>query len=152
MRKRFRLKWWLVALLALVVAVAGWLLMSYSPIDLGKYENIQVGMTEKEVEAVLGGPAGDYETRINLGFISYRRKYMRTWSPNESMSYNYIPPGTRYQQRTWVTNHGRLSVFFAEDGRVMQKTILPCPWPLLIFGEDDGSPMPNHRIDLVHPF
>ena len=63
------------------------------------YGRIEKGMTEAEVEQVLNGPAGDYETRVNWGFFAYRRRYMNTWSPAES-----TPTRTRYCQA--MPGHG----------------------------------------------
>jgi hypothetical protein len=50
----------------LVLLVAGygalWLTGPRHRINERSFERIQLGMTEKEVEAILGGPAGDYTT------------------------------------------------------------------------------------------
>jgi hypothetical protein len=63
MRKRLR---WLVCLavvLVLVGVLVHLLFPSASPVTRVAFDRIQTGMTQAEVEAILGGPPGDYRTR-----------------------------------------------------------------------------------------
>src|SRR5438876_12330427 len=55
-----------VALAAGLVIVVGILILRHRPgpqINRASYEQIQVGMTQAQVEAILGGPPGDYGAR-----------------------------------------------------------------------------------------
>jgi hypothetical protein len=59
--------WWLslagLVPLAVVLFFAAWLLPPDAcPVTKAAYEKVKSGMTRSEVEAILGGPAGDYTT------------------------------------------------------------------------------------------
>jgi hypothetical protein len=60
-------------------------------------EQLKEGMTRQEVEAVIGGPPGDYTTR----------------------EYMPLPLGIRYcQHEQWVGDEGMIFVYFDQAGRV----------------------------------
>ena len=65
-------RWWALAL-AIPLLLAGALLPVLvprsSPVTQAAYKRIDLGMTEAEVEAVLGGPPGSYQTRPVRIFI-----------------------------------------------------------------------------------
>jgi hypothetical protein len=63
----------LVALLAVALTLFGavlpLVLPRHCPVNKAACERIEVGMTKREVEKILGGPPGDYRTRPVLGDI-----------------------------------------------------------------------------------
>src|SRR5688572_18885031 len=70
-----RRRWlWFLLLLLLVSAVAGFLLLSPpekgSQITKTNAERLRKGMTQKEVEDILGCPPGDYVTREEVFFLA----------------------------------------------------------------------------------
>jgi hypothetical protein len=71
---------------------------------------IRPGMSQAEVEAVLGGPPGDYATRP----LVYTRNELEIegdiWGPRSA---------------TWRADDGRLLVVFAEAGKVQGTVCIP---------------------------
>jgi hypothetical protein len=61
--------------LALATLVAVLLVMRKSPapcpVDVGpaSFDKLKIGMSESEIEAILGGPAGDYRTRAGVWYM-----------------------------------------------------------------------------------
>jgi hypothetical protein len=105
-----RRKLWLVALGGGVLLAAGLvaycLLVASSrpPVhaDRAAHDRIRVGMTGAEVEALLGGPPGDYTTGPCMVTA------MGLWAE-----------GATY--RDWVSDEGSITVAFDPDGRVVGK-------------------------------
>jgi hypothetical protein len=60
-------KWWLIGSLAVLLVLVGILLPVLFPwpskVNRANYERIELGMSRAEVEAIFGGPPGDYRTR-----------------------------------------------------------------------------------------
>src|SRR4029077_19394887 len=69
----------------------------YQPADYGK---VELGMSEKEVESALGGPAGDYR--------SPGRKY--------DFGYGYPDGCESAEARQWERDEGVIVVFFDKQG------------------------------------
>jgi hypothetical protein len=93
---RRRLLLALVAALAVLVAVG---ISRRRRVSLARVGEIRKGMRQEEVEAVLGGPPGDYKTHDIV--------FTKGW-PLRSSS----------QPREWVTDDGLVLVVFRDDGTV----------------------------------
>jgi hypothetical protein len=72
------------------------------------YERIAEGMTEKQVEAILGAPAGNYATGPVL---SMRPPRVKRWTS---------PPITT---KTWRGDWGWIEVGFDKEGSVCSKSL-----------------------------
>jgi hypothetical protein len=99
-----------VALAAAVIVPAALELPAYRQklargrlIDPAHCKRIKAGMSRAEVEAILGGPPGDFRTE-NVGFLVS------------------IPAGdwvvSVERSESWVGDEGRIAVVFDEQGRV----------------------------------
>jgi hypothetical protein len=67
-RLRRRRVWVLAGILLLLGAVAVWLCApKKGDFDFAQFDEIRVGMTQREVENVLGCPPGDYRRSPNRG-------------------------------------------------------------------------------------
>jgi hypothetical protein len=120
MRKRTK-----VALLVAVgaAALAGFaylLLRPASPINPRAYRRIQEGMTQSEVEAILGLAPGDYRSRAAREDESswwtqeMRGAYLRTHPPRSM--YDEAP--SDWRNRFWLGDEYEISVWLDGDGRV----------------------------------
>ncbi len=92
---------WLAAAasLGLTVCVSVWQVSGPHPVNRANFERIQVGMTQAEVEAILGCPPGDYAT------------------------VDYLPEFCGFMilgATVWVSNDGDVRVWFDNEGRVEQ--------------------------------
>ena len=121
MRKHWRI-WLLGFVTVLVAAVSAYLILTFGyksergpevsnafpEITQDTYQRVELLMTEEEIEAVVGGPPGDYT----------RALYAITGGG--------VPPKDNgqpvRQYRYWVTPYGYLAVGFAEDGRACSKS------------------------------
>jgi hypothetical protein len=72
-------------------------------IDQAHSDQIQSGMTEDEVEAILGGPPGDFRTAP-------------VWYPGTFMH--------GLVKRFWAANQGRIEVDFDENGSVVRARLI----------------------------
>jgi len=108
-----RSSWWLLgigvtcALALLVVYVRHRSLLS---IDKETCERVQPGMTAAEVEAILGGPPGNYTG------VFFKKDI--------SVPVTVTASASRQQ---WAGTHGVLIVFFDEHQRVMSSMYFPPP-------------------------
>jgi hypothetical protein len=91
-------------------------------LSLGNTYRIHKGMTEAEVEQVLGGPAGDYGKRVDWKISVLGQRYpIFSWSETGdtvfySLSSGYVP--TRYDEwtyRNWLSKEGGVQVIFLDD-------------------------------------
>jgi hypothetical protein len=96
-----------VALAAGVLGgVAGWhhvlslRIVRGQAIDEEHFDSIRGGMSQAEVEAILGGAPGDFTTQP-MRFDDLARK-------------TGTRPGGRWER--WAGNHGQIQVWFDEDG------------------------------------
>lgn len=100
----------------LAILLAGWLMlwMTRPPehhINSDGFGKLRKGMTESEVEAVLGVPAGDYATgpiRLNVNVLGY--------IPDTYFVF-------RVAEKKWVGNEAIIEVWF-ENGRVEHTRIM----------------------------
>jgi hypothetical protein len=72
--------------------------------DRTSFEKINKGMTLAEVEAILGGPPGDYTTRPTISECDVG------WGPGE---------------KEWVSDEGAISVWFDPEGRILGASFSP---------------------------
>ncbi len=98
-----------IAVAVVALAVAGWG-SAPCPVDVRQetFERLKPDMGEPEVEAILGGPAGDYRTRAGV-------KYQRMDSAGIM-----FPIGERFEQGTesrWLTDGYAIYVSFDADGK-----------------------------------
>lgn len=100
MRKRI----WAVFLVLFVVGCLGLVLTPRVDLSNANRDRIEVGMTETEVEAILGGPPGDYSTRDLF--------VMGVETDGGSLSM------TRDRIEHWCADEGFLSVGFDSNGRL----------------------------------
>jgi hypothetical protein len=101
-----------VVVLALVLGL--WLLVWPRPhrINQEGFDWITEGMTQREVEEILGRPPGDY---------SYR------WDPSLLLSWRMVES---HRLETWISDDGIGLVEFNEDARVVYKRFdLQNEWP-----------------------
>jgi hypothetical protein len=79
--------WWLIpftGMLLILGAILPIVVPRPSPVTRAVYERIKKGMTEAEVEEILGGPPGDYATRprqwtYRSSFLFYSRMPTAEW-------------------------------------------------------------------------
>ena len=108
--------WLLLIAAVLLLPLALWLFARPSPIHLANHEKIMKGMTEEEVEAVLGGPPGDY----------------RRW-PHASISSKMLTrQGAHIPEagdiiRVWVDDEREVVISCHSDGYVREKGCLELP-------------------------
>jgi hypothetical protein len=78
------------------------------PVDVGpaSFDKLQIGMNESEVEAILGGPAGDYRTRPGVWYV-----FAGSWSGSID------DPVPTFKE--WETDHFAILVSFGPDGRAV---------------------------------
>jgi hypothetical protein len=100
-----------VAAVVGVTAFAGWRLLSYPPcFNRADYERIREGMTEAEVEAVLGVPPGNYCS-------DYYGRYT-IWDQVEA----HYTDTTICDGRKWFSDTGFVVVYFRAPGAVVAKS------------------------------
>jgi hypothetical protein len=117
----------LVPLAAVVLAasVAWWHILHPPGINRRGFDRIRVSMTRPEVEALLGGPPGDYPAGGR--------------APGESCAHplECVAPETdvsTYRPEAWTAGERWLCVYFRADGTVADKEYLdfslppPSPW------------------------
>ncbi|HEV3257706.1 MAG TPA: hypothetical protein VG013_12545 [Gemmataceae bacterium] len=114
MRKNWVLlarNWVLLALILLIGLALGWALVSRAlppRFTEEKVARIHEGMTEEEVVAILGKPAGYYAS-----FDAPDVLPPESWKTPEGYP---LPDGTF--MRGWVSDAGAVEVYFRPDGRV----------------------------------
>jgi hypothetical protein len=124
MRKSTRV---LVVVLFAVVAFAGW--RTFGPpagITRRGFELIQVGMTQREVEAILGRPPGEYPDPGDTPPDPASRDWSPVWVAPQ-------PESLGYRQELWFVPGRAIYVYFWPDGTVADKGLLdvngtPLPW------------------------
>jgi hypothetical protein len=105
-------------LVALVVAVGlgaflgWWIFVRSAGVNRRSFDRIQTGMSQREVEAILGGPPGDYTEAGSNSF---------DWScvPRESVAPQTDTDGCR--REVWLAGGLSVSVYFRPDGVVADK-------------------------------
>lgn len=115
MRKRLLLGAGALACLALLALLGLWWLTPRSAINRTNFEAIRGGMSEAEVERLLGGPEGDYRT----GEVEYDLAG-GLWELDNVMSAPEVIRGEiRVRLATWQGDEGIVSLFFDDEGRVL---------------------------------
>lgn len=102
-------------LLLLAAALLGASLLSSQPwtksgLSLAQFRKVEPGMTQTQVEALLGGPPGDYGFHQG-GPVSETKLAWET------------PPGSRIE--TWWSDDLKLQVAFGPDGKAAAKRQQP---------------------------
>jgi hypothetical protein len=84
------------------------------------FEAIQVGMSEQEVEGVLGGPPGDYSTgEVESGPLQNKEDIDLHFTLPEPASAGDLKP------QTWEGNQGLVVVLLGKDRKVAAKAFQP---------------------------
>jgi hypothetical protein len=102
MRRR---RWLLVGLVAVALLGCGlfvWVVYPKHRINRDSFEQIRSGMTEAEVEAVLGAAAGDYRTTPTLEYFSTRLMPDRQWSCNECRVGVWLNPDGKVRKKEYL--------------------------------------------------
>jgi hypothetical protein len=111
-RKR---RWLFAALLVAGIIFSSWLCRPGPPyVSPEIEEQIQVGMTQRQVEELLGAPAGDYTTRRAV----YGGLQRLPLNPDFPFG---TPSRKSYLLKAWTTNHGEMKVLFDQRGHVVGK-------------------------------
>jgi hypothetical protein len=71
------------------------------------YRGVKLGMSQAEVEAVLGGPPGDFRTER----VFYTDYFEVGFSPQDVVA----------RRESWYGNDGQISLGFDEQGRVLRR-------------------------------
>jgi hypothetical protein len=104
----------LVAVVAMgLTGYAGWLVLTLPvcQLSLRGLDRIQPGMTQAEVEAILGAPPGEYCTGALI---------CASWG-NDPLHFGWNGPG--YVDQTWTGDDGILKVRFRPDGTVAPEPV-----------------------------
>jgi hypothetical protein len=105
-------RWWKAALVALLVGVVSFaaaLSLKRRSINQIGFDQLRDEMTRPEVEAVLGGPPGDY----TLGKCAWPR---RSFYRNANAA---IYLGWTWEE--WISDEGGIVLIFDKEGRVVEK-------------------------------
>lgn len=102
-----RNKYLLTTLALIAVGVAGFVALRPPRVNTTEdvFHRIRNGMTEKEVQGILGGPAGDHLSG----------KYHA--SPDELRT----PPHPEVRQEEWASEGGKITVGFDKNAVVVEK-------------------------------
>ena len=103
------------ALIALAVIVAR-LYLSQSKVTRPRFEMIKIGMVEKEVEQILGGPAGLYTKSPKLGVTARPRQ--------------------KGDPKEWWGDEGIVFIWFSAEDKVTKKLFFPYPESALKNGDN----------------
>lgn len=118
MRKKLLLLLCVIVVAATGVLVAVWL--RPEPVaSQARCERVRLGMTQAEVEVLLGGPPGEYQT----GPVHYcLDSIVRCKTVHRPGSW----PGEQfYRQELWESDHGGLTVYFGEENEVVGYEYMP---------------------------
>jgi hypothetical protein len=103
------------------------------PVDV-RYETfskLRDGMSEKEVEAILGGPAGDYTTGPNIAFVGTR---------------GGLGPRHWVTKKQWKTDKFIIAVYFDSQATVVWNSYIEPPAP------PPSTRYPPPLQQILHPF
>jgi hypothetical protein len=93
--------------LLLLIALGGTILVrKHKRSFKGRFDQIRIGLTQSEVEAILGGPPGDYITDPSVG-------------------YGYVTGGWVNTSKEWSANDGIVDVNFGDSNSVRWKRFMP---------------------------
>ena len=109
MRKRRLLILGLLPLLLFAGYLALWLTSPKHRIDRQGYGKIQLGMTEEEVEDILGAPAGNHAISSLRATEELVMGETSHWLDESKCTL-----------KTWVSDSAEIGIWFSEDGKVMK--------------------------------
>jgi hypothetical protein len=121
MRKRTKVALVLVVGAAVIAGTAYLLLKPASPINPWAYQRIKAGMTQRDVEAVFGLPAGDYRTPDRVKAGQAPSTTLDGWGDFGQYLYPDMPmpqPGGAEGSALWLGNDYSVQVGFGADGGV----------------------------------
>jgi hypothetical protein len=112
-------RYWFYSLVVLLLITMSVVIVSFSPrsgdqIIRVNYDKIKEGMTQDEVEEILGGPPGVYSER----------------SPSDGISFE-IALSEPCEQKLWLGKRGVAHVWFNQRGRVIYKRFEEESWTIL---------------------
>jgi hypothetical protein len=113
--KRWRLRDWLLVNLLLALALGFWYLRISSPppaISTQTYEQIEMGMTWREVHDIVRAMPGGYGS---------------VWNPHDEIHAISTEPAARFDE--WWSADGILTIGYDADGRVCEKKIIQANYP-----------------------
>jgi hypothetical protein len=131
--RRFISRFLLIALLAVVIGFYPLLAPTPHRIDQAHFELIQEGMTQSEVAAIFGVPAGRYDwAEADYPTISLKitHKTAINLQAIETIPVKFKPidsTGTVFRfdalaSERWVSRHGAFTLFFNDQGRVASRS------------------------------
>jgi hypothetical protein len=115
-----------VVVAVLIVVTGPWFLDLSQPhrINRDGFERIIKGMTQQEVEKVLGKPPGDYTDRRTVQWAAKDRYWrLHSWT-------SVPPPWWRVWMVEWISDDGKIEVGLDEEDRVVVKwfySVDDCP-------------------------
>jgi hypothetical protein len=106
-----RLTWYVLGLLLVLLAAGfGWIVAGQQVhVTEEAYGRVQKGMTETEVEAIFGGPAGDHTT----GPVTFMGRLDEL-----SMPMDLLELAEGHSKKTWKSDEGQVHVEFDAGGHV----------------------------------
>ena len=117
----------LLVSLAAVAFCASLFLGSAEPIAPARFNKIRNGMTEAEVNAIFGVPAGDHSTRPGFPYCK-----------DSSIFINRV----NQDMRRWSSDRWFVTIWLDDDGHVVEKVINPSiPYDMIPEGKDFLDPL-----------
>jgi hypothetical protein len=112
--------------LSCTVLAAAWLLRPSDPIGPLRYNQIQLGMAQEQIERIIGLLPGDYCTLNEAGTFFLEMKGVEGGLPEDYARYVYKSASetwtgglSRNGARQWVGDRYAISVTFDEEGKTM---------------------------------
>ncbi|HEV3083779.1 MAG TPA: hypothetical protein VGY66_28615 [Gemmataceae bacterium] len=102
-----RLKCLRISLSVLSLMILGWIVIpgrSSIKIDKSTHEQIKMGLSERQVVEILGGPAGDYTSTGSWAAVAGGRS-----------------PRSTEVEKQWISDEGSIRIIFGPDGSVADK-------------------------------
>lgn len=121
MRRRLLVLFCVFALLVIGAGLAAVLFRPTHRINRENCEQIEVGMMQQQVEALLGGPPGDYRT----GEVALDLREVDDGFHSIMTSMEVLLGERRFRHEWWQGDKGTLWVCFDEDDRVIAKNLTP---------------------------
>src|SRR5262249_52328135 len=87
-------------------------------INADSFEQIREGMTQAEVEAVLGAPPGDYRKADDVTREPTRKAWVNFHAQGMA---RLLSPDSPFRYESWYTTRAGILVYFRPDGTVADK-------------------------------